>query len=409
MSFDIFNLSEDLNKAIRKNNYLKPTNIQELVIPIIKNKQNIIAQSQTGSGKTASFVLPLLDLFQSYETIKKPKIKILILTPTRELAIQIAQTFINFSEFIDKKPKIATIIGGQSIGDQLLTIQKGCDIVVGTTGRILDIIDKKQINLSNVEHFILDEADKMLDLGFYDQLDMILSQLPNTKQNLMFSATYPPKVLNIASKISNDFIKIISEDKITNKEKILQRAIMINKHNRSALLRKLITQNKFKSVLVFMANKRSTDNIAMKFRKYGFLCDSFHGDLTQDERNYTLKQFKTKKLNILFSTDIASRGLHIDDIDCVINFDLPRSTDDYIHRIGRTARAGKDGTAISFLDDDNIDHFKLIEKRNSLSVSKEIIDEFGFIKSEKKETKNKGPIKGKRKSKKDKLRENITK
>ncbi len=409
MSFDTFNLSLELTEALEENNYKTPTSIQTKVIPLVKTKQDIMAQAKTGSGKTASFVIPILEALKENKSEKKAqkkaKIKVLVLAPTRELTLQIAQTFSTLSKFFSKPLSIVSVIGGEKIGDQLLKIQKGCDIVVATSGRLLDIISKKQIDLGTIEYFVLDEADKMLDLGFVQELDEILKIIPKQRQNLLFSATYSPKVIDIASKITTKAIKVEVEDTSIHVEEISQRAIFVKKEDRSELLRYLIKEHNFKSVLVFMANKRAADNIANKFIKKGFEAESFHGDLTQEERNLTLNDFKNKKIDILFSTDIASRGLHIDDIDCVINFDLPRSTEDYIHRIGRTARVGKTGTAISFLDNENLNHFKLIEKRYKLDISKEQIDGFDFTLIEQKKQKGSQPVKGKRKSKKDKLRE----
>ncbi|MCK5110559.1 MAG: DEAD/DEAH box helicase [Arcobacteraceae bacterium] len=417
MSFETFNLGKHLNKSLKNNNYTTPTPIQEKVIPLILNGDDVMAKAQTGSGKTAGFVLPLLNLLSASMIYslqsgmmktsqdKKQKIKVLVLTPTRELTLQVANSFSIFSEFLPYTPKVVSIIGGESIGDQLISLQKGCEIVVATSGRLLDIMDKKQIDLGSVEYFILDEADKMLDLGFADELDMILKALPLKRQNLLFSATYPDKMLTIASKITKTPIKVTLEDENPTVENITQRAIKVNRENRSPLLRHLLRVNKWNQVLVFMANKRACDNIAAKFRRHGFLAESFHGDLSQDDRNYTLDEFKNKKIKILFATDIASRGLHIDDISCVINFDLPRGLDDYIHRIGRTGRAGKLGTAISFVGHEDKEYFSLIEKRCKISIDYEEIEGFELIGDAIIKVKGKAPVKGKRKSKKDKLRE----
>ena len=405
MNFDTFNLSPEINTALVHYKYIKTTPIQEKVIPLVMEQKDVMAKAQTGSGKTASFVLPLLHIWQQDIRTKKAKIKQLILTPTRELTIQVSNTIKDFSKEFDIKPKVVTVIGGESIGDQLLNIQKGCDIVVATSGRLLDIINKKQINLSLVEHFVLDEADKMLDLGFAEELDLILEQLPKERQNLLFSATYPEKMLKIASRITKEAISIEIEDEEPTVVNITQRVIEVNKENRSPLLQELIRKNKWNQVLVFMASKRGSDNLAAKFRKYGFLAESFHGDLIQDDRNYTLDEFKKNKIKILFATDIASRGLHIDDIACVINYDLPRSPADYVHRIGRTGRAGKKGTAISFLGLEDVEHFKLIEKRCEISLEREQIEGFKLTGKVVQKEKGKAPVKGKRKSKKDKLRE----
>ena len=276
---------------------------------------------------------------------------------------------------------------------------------MATTGRLLDILEKKQLNLSALEFFVLDEADKMLDFGFEEELDLLLSQIPKNRQNLLFSATYPIKVQNIISRITKEAVEVFIEDETPTVETINQRVIEVNKENRSALLRNLIQTHEWEKILVFMANKRSCDNIAAKFRKYGLNAESFHGDLLQDERNETLQDFKDKKIKILFATDIAARGLHIDDISCVVNFDLPRAPADYIHRIGRTGRAGKSGNAISFIGLEDFEHFALIEKKCDLKLQREQIEKFELIGKPLEKEKGKEPIKGKRLSKKDKLRQ----
>ncbi len=405
MPFSTLKLSPQIEQSLKESGFTKPTPIQEKVIPAIMIGNDIMAQAQTGSGKSASFVLPILENLSQNEREGKAKIRVLVLAPTRELTLQVAEAFETFSAFLEKKPKVVAVIGGESIGDQLYDIQQGCDIVVATTGRLLDIFSKKQMNLSKLEFFVLDEADKMLDLGFEVELEEILKEIPAKRQNLLFSATYPPKMLDIASKITTDPIMITIEAEKATVESIKQRAIEVNRENRGPLLRELWKQNKWDLVLVFMANKRAADNIAVKFRKYGLPAESFHGDLEQEERNRTLKEFKDKKIRILFATDIAARGLHINDISCVVNFDLPRSPDDYIHRIGRTGRAGKSGEAISFVGHEDSEHFALIEKRSEVSLVREQIEGFELVGDAPMKEKGKAPVKGKRKSKKDKLRE----
>ena len=405
MPFSSLKLSEEIERALIESGFTKPTAIQEKVIPPIMMGQDVMAQAQTGSGKSASFVLPILEYLSQNEREGKAKIRVLVLTPTRELTLQVAEAFETFSAFLEKKPKVVAIIGGERIGDQLYDIQQGCDIVVATSGRLLDIFSKKQMNLSKLEFFVLDEADKMLDLGFEKELEEILKEIPQKRQNLLFSATYPPKMLDIASKITTDPIMIAIEAEKATVESIKQRAIQVNRENRGPLLRALWKRNKWDLVLVFMANKRAADNIAVKFRKYGLPAESFHGDLDQEERNRTLKDFKAKKIRILFATDIAARGLHIDGISCVVNYDLPRSPADYIHRIGRTARAGKSGEAISFIGHEDRAHFALIEKRCDVSLVREEIEGFELVGDAPVKEKGKAPVKGKRKSKKDKLRE----
>jgi len=409
MLFSTLHLSTPIQKVLAEKNYVTATPIQEKVIPLVLEKHDVMAKAQTGSGKSASFVLPVLELWSQNISEGKAKIKILVLTPTRELTLQIAEYFTLFGTYLPRKPKVVSLIGGESIGDQLYAIQKGCDVVVATSGRFLDVLSKKQMNLSHIEYLILDEADKMLNLGFSEELDLILESIPKKRQNLLFSATYPQKMLDIAAKITQDPIEVTLENEAPTVEKIHQRVIEVNPENRGPVLRLLMKKEKWKSVLVFMTNKRATDNIAEKFRKRGYLAESFHGYLTQEDRNYTLEQFKAKKIQILFSTDLVSRGLDIDDIDCVVNYDLPRSPADYIHRIGRTGRAGKSGLSVTFIGHEEQAHFKLIEKRSGIKLVREQIAGFELKGEAPKRVKGPAPVKGKKKSKKDKLREQALK
>lgn len=407
MEFSKFNLDDSLLQALNKNNFLEATSIQEKVIPLVLQKHDLIVQAQTGSGKTASFVLPILQTIinnkKSINPNQKSKIKALIITPTRELSLQVSEVFKSFFTFIEKKTSLVTLIGGESLGEQLSIIQQGCDIVVATSGRLLDILSKKQLDLSNLEFFVLDEADKMLNAGFEEELNIVLKSLPLKRQNLLFSATYSSKVMDIASLFMSEYKEVKIEEEIV-VDKIQQRVIEVNQENRSPLLRYLLKTNEFKQVLVFVASQKLADNLGDKFRAKGFKADSFHGSLTQEERVYTLNEFKAKDIDILFCTDIAARGLHLENISCVINYDLPRSPNDYVHRIGRTARAGKSGMAISFIGHEEQDHFNLIEKRSNIKLLRESIEGFE-LKGQPIKRVGKEAIKGKRKSKKDKLRE----
>jgi len=404
MPFSSLGLSKQILLSLKEKKFTKPTPIQKKVIPLVLEGRDVLAMAQTGSGKSASYILPLLELLQKNKGEGKAKIKLLVLTPTRELTLQIAQDFSDFSKYQEKSLKTVSLIGGKSIGDQLFTIQKGCDILVATSGRFLDVLKKKQMILSHLNYLILDEADKMLNLDFSEELELVLDSLPAKRQNLLFSATYPPKMIDIVSRIMNNPVEITLKETQT-VISINQRVIEVNRQKRGPLLRYLLKENKWNLVLVFMANKRATDNIAEKFRKYGLQAASFNGDLDQELRNETLEAFKKRKINILFATDIAARGLDIEDIDCIINYDLPRSPADYIHRIGRTARAGKSGEAISFIDYETQEHFKLIEKRSDINLKHESIVGFELLGQAPKKVKGAAPVKGKGKSKKDKLRE----
>jgi len=406
MPFSHFNLSSSLKHKIQVKNFTKPTPIQEKVIPLVLEKKDLMAKAQTGSGKSASFILPIVNMLANDEKEGKAKIRALVLTPTRELTSQVAQ---DFEYFLPKRLKVVSIIGGEQLGAQMTAIQKGCDVVVATSGRLLEIIRKDQINFSRIEFFVLDEADKMLDLGFAEELELLLKEMPSQRQNLMFSATYPPKVLNYTSAISSTALEVGVDNEEATVQSITQRVIEVNSENRGPLLRHLIETQKYEQTLVFMGSKRAAHNIATKFRKYGFKAEAFHSDLDQEERNFTLKLFKDNKVKILFATDIAARGLDIDGISCVINFDLPRSPNDYIHRIGRTGRAGRDGLAISFIDHESQEHFKLIEKRSNIKLERESLKGFELQGQAPLKAKGPAPVKGKKKSKKDKLREQALK
>ena len=404
MPFSELGLSKDINLALKEKGYEHPTPVQEQVIPLVLEKNDVIALAQTGSGKSAAFVLPILQLWNASKGEGKAKIKVLVLTPTRELTLQIASVFREFGGSLANTPKVISVIGGESIGDQLYDIQQGCDVLVATSGRFLDILRKKQMNLSRLEFFVLDEADKMLDAGFAEELEAVLEAIPAARQNLLFSATYPPKAQELASKITSKAIEVKIEQGTPTVQSIHQRVIEVNDSNRGPLLRHLLRENKWPLVLVFMANKRASNNIADKFRKHGFAAASFNGDLDQEMRIETLDAFKDKEIDVLFATDIAARGLDIDSISCVINYDLPRSPADYIHRIGRTARAGKSGVAISFVDYETMAHFKNIEKRSKIRIDRETIEGFELVGERPEKSKGPGPIKGQRPSKKDKLR-----
>jgi superfamily II DNA/RNA helicase len=402
--FSDLGLIAPLIRATEEQGYQTPTEIQSNVIPLVLEGRDVMAQAQTGSGKSASFILPILHKLEHTKQEGKPKIKALILTPTRELTLQLSEMIASFGTHLAPKPKVVSIIGGESIGDQLYKVQQGCDIVVATTGRLLDVLSKKQMNLSRLEFLVLDEADRMLSEGFTAELDAILEAIPSKRQNLLFSATYPERVLELSARITTTAQRVNIEEALI-VESIKQRAIEVNQENRSALLKHLLKEENLGQTIVFMATKRATENITRKYLRAGINAESFHGDLTQEERNETLKAFREGDIDLLFTTDLVARGLDILDISCVINYDLPRSPANYIHRIGRTGRAGKSGLAISFITLEGDEHFKLIEKRAKIRLEREQINGFERVGEVVKPTKGAPPIKGKRKSKKDKLRE----
>jgi superfamily II DNA/RNA helicase len=405
MSFKSLGLSSTLLDAIKKVGFQNPTEIQSLVIPKILESKNLLIEAQTGTGKTASFVLPILEKLKDVPLEKK--IKVLVLSPTRELAIQTTGIFFRFAQHIPHKLSFLSVIGGESINSQNKTLSFGVEVIVATPGRLLDLIAQNTVDLSHLELLVIDEADKILDQGFSIELDMLLQKIPSKRQNLFFSATYPEKVNELVKRLC-DSVEIIKLEEVSpTVENITQRVIEVNKDNRSKLLRHLIESNNWKHVLVFVGSKTHARNLALKLQKYNITSGALHGDLSQMERNLVLSDFKAKKLTTLISTDIAARGIDITKLEVVINFDLPRSPADYIHRIGRTGRAQELGHAISFIDYEDFDHFKLIEKRAGINLTRESITGFEISGELPKKIKGGAPIKGKRKSKKDKLREKI--
>jgi ATP-dependent RNA helicase RhlE len=405
MSFSALGLPDYILRAIENVGYKEPTAIQKESIPVILKGNDLIAEAQTGTGKTAAFALPILQMINN-ASVKKKQLSVhtLVLTPTRELALQVAAAFRIYGQYCDKKLNVVSVIGGTEIDRQVKEIKRGVDIVVATPGRLLDLYDNDEVGLSEVEIFVIDEGDKMLNLGFSDELDEILEALPQKRQNLLFSATFPEKVMVLTERVLTDPIRIKFQGAAPTIDNIHQRAIEVNRDNRGRLLRYLIQKENWQHVLVFVASKRAASNLAAKLQKNGIKAIAFHGNLNQNERMDALERFKSKKVGILIATDIAARGIDISKITHVINFDLPRSPSDYIHRIGRTGRAGASGTAISFVCHENQQHFELIEKRVLIKLEREQIEGFELTGLHIQKIKGKLPVKGKRKSKKDKAR-----
>ena len=404
MLFTELGLTQETTEALKEHGFHTPTPVQAEVIPRVLEGNDVVAMAQTGSGKTAAFVLPILKLWHERLGEGKRKLKVLVLAPTRELALQIAEVFRELGYLMPIQPRVVGAIGGEPIGEQLYDIQQGCDVLVATSGRFLDILQKDQMNLSRLEFLVLDEADKMMNADFAEELDLILDAIPAKRQNLLFSATYPDKTKELAARVTSEPVEIRIAPEEPTVASIEQRVIEVDATNRGPLLRQLLKDNDWSLVLVFVASKRASSNLAEKFRRHGFKASAFNGNLEQDLRTETLEAFKSQEFQVLFATDIAARGLDVDDIDCVVNFDLPRSPADYIHRIGRTARAGKSGLAISFIDYTSMDHFKTIEKRAKVKIKRESIEGFELAGERPQKTKGPAPTKGKRPSKKDKLR-----
>ncbi|MFZ2999912.1 MAG: DEAD/DEAH box helicase [Undibacterium umbellatum] len=412
MTFATLGLCPELLHAVAARQYMLPTAVQTEAIPAVLAGQDVMALAQTGSGKTAAFALPLLQRLQQdmEEGSKQRKVKVLVLVPTRELSGQVGQTIEALAEHLPKKLKVAVIYGGASINPQMMHLRGGADVVISTPGRLLDLLNNNALSLQHVSTLVLDEADRLLDLGFADEIKRILEQLPAQRQNLFFSATFSPAVKKLALALLHEPKRIAIADLTENLPDIAQRAIAVDADKRTRLLVHLIKEQQWERVLVFVATKYASDTVSNKLKKAGIKTEAFNGDASQGARQHMLTDFKANRIQVLVATDLAARGIDVAGLPAVVNYDLPRSADDYIHRIGRTGRAGASGCAISFILAEHEMHFRLIEKRQDKRVPRETLAGFepsqtsGDMTPEEADAPT-GGIKGKRKSKKDKLRE----
>ena len=403
MSFVSLGLSEPLLRAVAERNYTTPTPVQVDAIPAVLRGRDVWASAQTGSGKTAAFALPILQRLAAGRRERGRFVRALVLTPTRELAAQIGESFHVYGRWLPEPLKILVVYGGVSINPQMMALGGGADVIVATPGRLLDLVDHNAVSLSAVSTLVLDEADRLFDLGFSAELNRILALLPARRQNLLFSATFPPEVEALATGLLRNPVRIAVAAAPTTTPDILQRAIEVDPPRRTQLLRHLIEENKWERVLVFVATKYATEHVAEKLCKAGIGATAFHGELSQGARTQALAAFKASKVQVLLTTDLASRGIDIAQMPVVVNFDLPRSATDYTHRIGRTGRAGESGLAVNFISASTHAHFCLIEKRNGFSLPREQVE--GFEPEELEVPADPtGGIKGKRPNKKDKLR-----
>lgn len=403
MPFSTPGLSEPLIRAT--NQYDSPTPVQTAAIPAVLAGSDVLATAKTGSGKTTAFVLPLLQRWLEAPREKPKQVHSLILVPTRELASQVRDVVQQFSRHLPERVKVISAVGGVSINPQMMALRGGADFIVATPGRLLDLVEHNAVTLSNVSSLVLDEADRMLDLGFADELKRILALLPKRRQNLLFSATFPASVESMAENLLREPTRIHLDTDPLDAPDIQQRAIRVDTAKRTPLLRHLIAAEGWGRVLVFVAKQYTADHVAVKLQRTGIEAFSFHGDLSQGVRTEILNGFKDSSIQVLVATDLAARGLDIAQLPAVLNYDLPRSPADYTHRIGRTGRAGEAGIAISFVTADTQAHFNLIEKRNRLNIPREEISGFEPTEIAPPSSPSTGGIKGRRKSKKDKLRE----
>ena len=370
MSFNKLGLSPALLKAIQDKGYTKPSQIQKEAIPEILKGNDILAGAQTGTGKTAAFALPLLHILQNAES-KRRRVRVLVLVPTRELASQVGESFREYG--INLRFKTSTLYGGVSINTQIDKIKKGVDIVVATPGRLLDHLNQKTLNLSELETFVLDEADRMLDMGFIRDIKKILKYLPEEKQNLLFSATFPNEIKSLADSLLNSPKRVQVKSNNSTADKVEQVVYPVDKSRKKELLAYCIKEENWFQVLVFSRTKHGANKLAQQLNKEGINADAFHGNKSQTQRTRALSDFKDLKTQVLVATDIAARGIDISLLPHVVNFDLPYVPEDYIHRIGRTARAGQEGKAVSLVSADEHKLLFDIEKLLKSSIPKEII------------------------------------
>ncbi|PLW98932.1 MAG: DEAD/DEAH box helicase [Marinilabiliales bacterium] len=377
MTFNELDIIEPILRAVDEEGYTNPTPVQEQAIPIVLKGKDIIGCAQTGTGKTAAFAIPILQLLHNKinPQWKKRFIKAVIITPTRELAIQIGESFSTYGKYT--QPKHAVIFGGVGQKPQTDALKNGVDILIATPGRLLDLINQGFVNLAKIDIFVLDEADRMLDMGFIHDIKKVIQVLPKKRHSLFFSATMPKEILKLANTIvyKPDYVDIAPE-RLT-ADAVEQSLYYIDKSKKKNLLIHLLEEVNYFSVLVFTRTKHGANNLARMLCKAGIKADAIHGNKSQSARQKALQNFKSGKLHVLVATDIASRGIDIDELALVVNFDIPNEPETYVHRIGRTGRAGLSGLAISFCSQDEIPYVKDINKLTGNQIP--VIDEHPFV------------------------------
>ena len=370
MTFSDLGLSNALVKAVEEKGYTKPSPIQEKAIPHILDGKDILASAQTGTGKTAGFTLPLLQILSKQPNSNHRKIKALILTPTRELAAQIYDNVVEYSKYLEIRSTV--IFGGVNQKPQVSKIRNGIDILIATPGRLLDLENQRLLSLRNVEILVLDEADRMLDMGFQRDINKIMNLLPSKRQNLLFSATFSKEIKRLAKGILNDPALVETSPQNTTVEAIVQYVYKVDKNKKSNLIIQLIKEGNWRQVLVFTRTKHGANNLCKKMIKADISAAAIHGNKSQSARTKALAGFKDGTIEILVATDIAARGLDIPLLPHVVNFELPNIPEDYVHRIGRTGRAGAKGEAISLVCVDEKQYLKDIEKLVNLKIPSKI-------------------------------------
>jgi len=365
-TFDQMGLIEPILKALNEEGYTQPTPIQEQAIPYLLENRDLLGCAQTGTGKTAAFAIPILQKLYAEKHAGRKVIKTLILTPTRELAIQIEESFNAYGRHLGLKTLV--IFGGVSQHSQVLALQKGVDILVATPGRLLDLMQQRYVHLNDISTFVLDEADRMLDMGFVHDVKKVIVRLPAKRQTLFFSATMPPDIQQLANAILTNPVKVEVTPVSSTAETIQQSLYIVDKNNKKNLLVHLLKKDEIKSALIFTRTKHGADRVVIDLLRVGVEAQAIHGNKSQNARQNALNNFKTGVTRVLIATDIAARGIDIDELSHVINFELPNIPETYVHRIGRTGRAGFSGIAYSFCDAEEFDYLKDIQKLIGKSI-----------------------------------------
>ncbi|MFD0864150.1 DEAD/DEAH box helicase [Sungkyunkwania multivorans] len=374
MTFKSLGLSNALLKAVEKKGYTTPSPIQEKAIPRILEGKDVLASAQTGTGKTAGFTLPLLQILSQGQQLRRRPIRALVLTPTRELAAQVYDNVMDYGKFLDLRAMV--MFGGVNAKPQIRTLKNGVDILVATPGRLLDLYNQKALSLANIEILVMDEADRMLDMGFLRDIKRILALMPKKRQNLLFSATFSKEIKQLAGSILHQPVSVEATPENTTAEKVNQRMYKVDKGEKPNLLIKLISEGNWDQVLVFTRTKHGANRLSQKLEKSGISSAAIHGNKSQGARTKALSGFKQGAIRVLVATDIAARGLDIPLLPHVINFELPNIPEDYVHRIGRTGRAGASGEALSLVSIDERDYVKGIEKLLDESFKLEVFEGF---------------------------------
>ena len=374
MSFADLGLSKPIVDAVTEKGYTEPSPIQAQAIPAVLSKQDVMAAAQTGTGKTAGFTLPILELLSSGKRAKPNHIRTLILTPTRELALQISENVTTYSKNLNLSSTV--VFGGVKINPQMMKLRQGVDVLVATPGRLLDLFQQNAVKFSDVEILVLDEADRMLDMGFLRDIKKILSYLPQQRQNLLFSATFSPDIRELGKRLVNNPIEISVSPRNSATELVEQVVYPVDKKKKPQLLISLIKSNGWKQVLVFMKTKHGANKLTKQIEAEGIAAAAIHGNKSQGARTKALANFKSGEVNVLVATDIAARGIDIQQLPQVVNFELPNVPEDYVHRIGRTGRAGALGHAISLVSADEIDLLNDVQHLIQKPIPREIIEGF---------------------------------